>query len=233
MASQINTLLMSLQRRAETSAREKLISTFVDVGSLFTLLSSTDHQILYGRRGTGKTHALAYLADSREERGDAVAGVDLRNIGSSGGLYSDQSRPIEERATCLLVDTLSAVHEHLYEHVVRNADTVDLATAGPALDVLAEAITQVRVIGPVETEDAAEAEGQRTHSARAKVALNTERVGVSVGAEGAEQQRTAVSHRVRRTGAERLSVNFGALGAALRRLVDQLNGKRVWLLLDE
>ena len=38
-----------------------LVETFVDAGTLFASLASPDHQILSGRRGTGKTHALSYL----------------------------------------------------------------------------------------------------------------------------------------------------------------------------
>lgn len=94
-----NTALMKLRRRAEAAGDEELlVETFVDVGPLFTLLNSYDHQILYGRRGTGKTHALAYLRARVEEQGDAVAFIDLRTVGSSGGIYSDPSIPIRERA---------------------------------------------------------------------------------------------------------------------------------------
>ena len=97
MASVINQTFMQIPKRAETNQRSTLLATFVDVGPLFTLLSTTDHQVLYGRRGTGKTHALSYLAEKQEAKGDAVAFVDLRNIGSTGGLYADQSvlvRPV-------------------------------------------------------------------------------------------------------------------------------------------
>jgi hypothetical protein len=55
MASSINSAFLRLTKRAEASAREDLIETFVDVGPLFALLTSFDHQILFGRRGTGKT----------------------------------------------------------------------------------------------------------------------------------------------------------------------------------
>lgn len=76
MTSPINKAILRLPKRAESSARPKLIQTFVDVGPLFSLLSGVDHQILYGRRGTGKTHVLNYLADSKEKEGDAVVVID-------------------------------------------------------------------------------------------------------------------------------------------------------------
>jgi len=152
MTTPINEALLRLSKRAETTGRQQLTHTFVDVGALFTLLSSRDHQIVYGRRGTGKTHALAHLANSREREQDLPAYVDLRSIGSSGGIYSDSTRPVSERATCLLVDTLTAVHDCLYEAFLNASETYDLSQAGPALDRLAEAITEVRVVGSVDTE---------------------------------------------------------------------------------
>jgi Cdc6-like AAA superfamily ATPase len=84
---------MRLTRRAEILDRDKLVETFVDAGPLMTLLSSQDHQILYGRRGTGKTHALNFLLEQGRNAGDATVYVDLRQIGSTGGLYNDASIP--------------------------------------------------------------------------------------------------------------------------------------------
>jgi hypothetical protein len=50
-----NLALMKLARRAEDRGDDQLlVDTFVDVGPLFTLLSSNDHQILYGRAGPGR-----------------------------------------------------------------------------------------------------------------------------------------------------------------------------------
>src|ERR1700753_3027123 len=105
---------MKLRRRAEAGANEDLlVETFVDVGPLFTLLNSDDHQILYGRRGTGKTHALSYLRVRAEEAGEAVAFIDLRTVGSSGGIFSNPALPLTERGTRLLVDVISQIHDAL------------------------------------------------------------------------------------------------------------------------
>lgn len=83
MLSPLNTAFLKISRRAETYDRAQLVATFVDIGALFTLLSNRDHQVLYGRRGTGKTHALYYLADSVEAKGDLsvqLPGNDYRSI---------------------------------------------------------------------------------------------------------------------------------------------------------
>src|SRR4051812_33109293 len=76
--SPLNTAILNIQRRAEAAEADRIDRTFVDVG-FFPMLATTDHQIVYGRRGIGKTHALQYLAESVRERGD----LDLP--GSRGG----------------------------------------------------------------------------------------------------------------------------------------------------
>src|SRR6266536_5061537 len=109
---------LRISRRAESAAPTTLVETFVDVGPLFTLLSSRDHQILYGRRGTGKTHALTYLRGRALERGDFAALIDLRTIGSTGGLYADETLPLAERGTRLLADVLGQLHDDITDFVL-------------------------------------------------------------------------------------------------------------------
>ena len=50
--------LLNFTKRAERANTEILASNFVDSEPLFDLLSTPNNQIVYGRRGTGKTHAL-------------------------------------------------------------------------------------------------------------------------------------------------------------------------------
>ncbi len=232
MASAINEALLRLSKRAETTARQQLTHTFVDVGSLFTLLSSHDHQIVYGRRGTGKTHALAYLANARERSRDLAVYVDLRNIGSSGGMYGDSTRPLTERATCLLIDTLNSIHESLYEQFVQNPETFNLALSGPALDALAEAITEVRVVGQIETEESSTQTDASASRADASIGLGiAPSAEISIGT--GDQTKRESGSRVTRSGKERYSVNFGSVGSAFRGIASVLKDKRLWILLDE
>jgi len=105
----VNQALMRIPRRAESTDRYTLATTYVAAGSFSAMLNSEDHQILYGRRGTGKTHALLYLSDLVERTGDVAVYVDLRTIGSAGGLYADSSLTPSMRGTHLLVDTLEAI----------------------------------------------------------------------------------------------------------------------------
>ncbi|MEU6645310.1 hypothetical protein ABZ863_22510 [Saccharomonospora sp. NPDC046836] len=52
--SQLNRALTKIPSRAEKRDMRELRETFVDSG-VADLLDKVDHQVLYGRRGTGKT----------------------------------------------------------------------------------------------------------------------------------------------------------------------------------
>jgi len=233
MTSPLNTALLKLPKRAETTGRGKLIQTFVDVGPLFTLLSSADHQVIFGRRGTGKTHALTYLADVREKAGDVVALLDLRSVGSSAGIYSDETVPLAERATRLLVDALVAIHEALLQFFVEHSESLNLSITGPALDAMAEAITQVRVVGSVETESKADSTAEHETGQGFRVALNLTSPELSLSREARKTEGSTLSSLVKRSGHERLYVNFGQTGAAMTSLAKALGSARLWVLIDE
>jgi hypothetical protein len=232
MASPLNTALLSLPKRAESSARQKLIETFVDVGPLFSLLSVADHQVIFGRRGTGKTHALAYLGDSRDRADDATVFVDLRIVGSSGGLYADGSLPVAERATRLLADTLGAIHDSLTDFCVGHAESLNLAETGPALDELAAAITQVKVVGSVEQQQSATISDEQREGSGIALDLSAHG-GIKVDSKSDTTSGQTASASIKRVGSESLYVNFGTTGAAFRRLVEKFGGRRLWILLDE
>jgi hypothetical protein len=219
----LNQTLMRIPRRAESADRATLTTTFVAVGSFSAMLHSTDHQIVYGRRGAGKTHALLHLGDVVDRTGDVALYLDLRTIGTAGGMYADSNLSAAVRGTHLLVDTLEAMHEELLTLAVDR----DIGESGgllPALDELAESATSVRVVGEVERETRIGDTAESSYSFELSRSLRA-------GAAG----RRAVSgeSRLRRTGTEEHHVVFGPLGRALRSITDALRPARLWLLLDE
>jgi hypothetical protein len=221
----LNQALMRIPRRAESTDRSSLAMTFVAAGSFSAMLHSADHQILYGRRGTGKTHALLYLSELVEHTGDVAVYLDLRTIGSAGGIYADSNLSAAVRGTHLLADTLEAIHEELLA-VAFEGEIHDQNSLLLALDALAEAATAVQVVGEVERETkfggSAESSAgiELTVSPNAKVSASRRRAA------------TAES-RLRRTGIERHHVVFGPLSRALKGITSALGPARLWLLLDE
>ena len=77
----VHTAFLGFAKRAEKVASDILSHTFVDTEPLATLLKTRNSQIIYGRRGTGKTHALLYLAEFVKGHSDGhPIYIDLRSI---------------------------------------------------------------------------------------------------------------------------------------------------------
>jgi hypothetical protein len=229
----INMLLMRISRRAENSTPDYLTRTFVPVEPVPSLLDTLDNAVLYGRRGTGKTHLLKYMANDKRKNGDVAIYIDLRTVGSPGGIYDDREESVPVRGTTLLIDVVEQLHNDLSELLLYgNLPGVDISRIAPALDAIAEASTEVRVVGPVEakisssTEDSAETSSSLTVGASVKPSA-------SAGKGKARRRSRTVSEDTTRTGNEIPAVKFGPLSRALASLTAALGDRRIWIMLDE
>jgi hypothetical protein len=228
----INRALLGISRRAESVDRHALARSFVTAGSLSAMLHSADHQILYGRRGTGKTHALLYLSDLIEGSGDVAVYLDLRSLGSAGGVYADGSLSSARRGTYLVVDTLEALHEALLALAVER-EVADQDGLLRALDALAEAATAVEVVGEVERETTIEDSAGSDRSAGMTASLGGRGPEAQASFSTSARRSLSAASRLRRAGVEQHRVLFGPLNRALRAVTDALGPSRFWLLLDE
>ena len=233
MPSQINNIFLRFNRRAESVDPTQLVDTFVDAGPLSALLSSIDHQVMYGRRGTGKTHALTYLAETKAADGDIGFLVDMRTIGSTGGLYADPSYSISERATRLLVDTLGYIHENLLRFSIENDDKLDLSQVGPILDRLAESACDVKVVGTTQEtkSDVVQRKDRDQSDLSVSVSPSDARIEVAAGSEY-ESSASRLDQTIQKGIATR-RVIFGDVQQALSRFTDLLKPNRLWIVLDE
>lgn len=233
MNDKINLALLRLTKRAEMSDPKVLVDTFVDTGMLHTMLASRDHQVIYGRRGTGKTHALLYLSETKRVARELPIFIDMRTIGSSVGLFADESTPLPERATRLLRDTLAAIHDRLYEMATTPGETLNLAEVGPQLDAFYDAATETQVIGTV-TSESQESDGQRTESA-ASISITTSPATASLtgGVSDKLEFTSASNRRTQQSGQMTHRVRFGAIGQTLGVITKSAAPRRLWLLLDE
>lgn len=233
----INLALMRVPRRSESADQATLAETFVDLGPLFPALRSTDHQILFGRRGTGKTHALLFLGEALRQVGELAIYLDLRTIGSSGGLYADAGMEVAHRGTRLLVDTLEGVHDGLLGAVLDEATELGEATTSTLLaqlDQFAEAISTVEVVGEVEEEVAGGREHESGRGVEGGLSVDgLSRLGLRVGGRSYSRDADHSLTRTRTVGVARHRLIFGPIGRALQRISATLDGRRVWLLLDE
>lgn len=227
----INRALVSIPKRAEQQQAEHLRLTFQDSG-VAVALQVPDHQVLYGRRGTGKTHALRYIETELREAGHAVAYVDLRTVGSPEGLFmGDEVRP-DQRVARLLIDLLNQVHDALLEAALDDERLSIDDQFVRRLDAFLEAVNSVRVVGQVQISEQGgwQRQDRETASAQASLSKNP---SLSLGRTSEESATESRSRAETRTGQEVFRVHFGDVAKTLRDLSLSFSGVRVWLLLDE
>jgi hypothetical protein len=229
----INRQLIRLARRAETRPSPVLAATFVDVGLLFTRLSTDDHQVIYGRRGTGKTHALYYLTEYARRRGHAAVFIDTRNLGSAGGIYNDSTRPLSERGTVLLIDVLEALHSSILEYAFQNIPEGPRQELLESLNTLADTITQTRVVGEFEREFTSKTSDSLEDTLEGSVSISPKDIGIKIGARSAKQEARETDIRERESGISRPYIHFGAVSTTLRNVLRTLPAGRLWIILDE
>ena len=229
----INKYLLKLSKRAETYDKGHLIESFVDIGPLFTLLSNRDNQVLFGRRGTGKTHIFAFLAEQTNNSGHIALHIDMRTIGSTGGIYSDSSLPLQERATRLLVDTLCAIHDGILTEIIERDNEFDLSKLGPCLDKFADVAAEVIVDGPILLEEKKEASSSATQGLDSGFQCSPQKLTVQAKIHENSLITEREQTNTKREGRERYRVHFGAVGNELNRLIRELSGKELWIILDE
>ena len=228
---QIARAFVQLTKRAESADPATLVQTFVDTGTLLPSISTKDNQIVFGRRGTGKTHAIVYALESAKTVGALTVYIDLRTVGSSGGIYSDQKTPTTDRATRLLVDVLSAAHEVLTTAALED-ERLDLGAIGPLLDALGTSITEVRVDGGVVREtELVNSESTEDSSAAAIHLSQAPGVDVSVGSKGVRSG--SRGEKTTESGALTHRIHFGSLSRHLRDIVQILPKKQLLISLDE
>jgi hypothetical protein len=226
--------LISFNKRAERSSADLLVATFVDSAPLLDLLSSPNNQVIYGRRGTGKTHALKLLSERASDHGDIAIYIDLRSVGSNGSIYGDASRSMEERASVLVIDVLTAVHDELYQVALAKIDAaLNPQEITVRLDDFAESISNIQVTGPVEIEDRKAVSA--TSESRASASGTVSQTGPSASAGlGSAVAKTKHSDQLtKRSGKEYVHLNFGSVMNSLSSILGVLGARRTWLLIDE
>ncbi|MDN6859300.1 hypothetical protein QO207_22130 [Pseudomonas sp. CAN2814] len=227
----INTETLKLTKRAENNTIN-LVSSFVELGPVIPVLSIPESQVIYGRRGTGKTHILRYLDNSIHNRKECSIYLDMRVIGSTGGIYADERLPLKERATRLLSDTLIAIHERILEKITKAEEPYVTAEILPLLDEFVTSATEVIVDGTVateKTENTSLSESRSLHmgvKSGSQLTLDS-KLSLGIDTKNCESKRTSAS------GSEKLRVHFGSLNSAASKLIAKLPKQRLWIILDE
>ena len=123
----IKDAILQLPQRADKNDDNTLVSTFVQVGALMPLLLSNNIHILFGRRGTGKTHVFKFLNKKVEEKGDIGIYIDMRLLGSNNSIYSNTRLPIEQRTLRLLSDVIKEIHDGIVKYISSLSNSAEVA----------------------------------------------------------------------------------------------------------
>ncbi|KEZ95870.1 hypothetical protein A11M_0118460 [Xanthomonas vasicola pv. vasculorum NCPPB 895] len=227
----INRAFGLVSRRAERSSGNQLLASFVDVGDVSISLGGADHQVMYGRRGTGKTHVLSVLAENAKRAGGIAVSIDLRTIGSTGGIYSDYSIPLPERATRLLADVMWAIHDGVMAHVLED-ESLNLGNIEARLDCLRDSISDVRVIGQVTSSS----DHSKSDVVTKESALNlsiSKSPSFSTGLKDVSSGSATQASRQSVIGDVRHRIHFGSVAGNLVALGAAMEGRQILVLLDE
>ena len=221
--------LQDIEKRAERVYDDaQVLDTYVDAGGLVNALMSRDNGVVYGRRGTGKTHALKFLAETRRKEGDFVIYIDIeKDLGSTEGLYGDLGLPIAERASRLLVDVLAMIHDALINDAFEGLG--DLKTVDAILDHFGEVVVTEHV--EMEASDQATGSTGSRVGVDAKLSLTDPTFAIQAGADRGHSR--TEGHSVKTSGPMRTRVHFGAVTELMKRAITAHPAKRFWLLLDE
>lgn len=225
-------LLQQISKRAEHLTPDEQAKSFVAIRRIEGALKSRDSRIIFGRRGTGKTHILSYVASAVDASGDVSILIDLRTLGSNGSIYSNQNLSEADRATHLMRDLISALHEKLTDKYTQPQSHFKGRGLDVAVEKLADAVKTVIVSEVREIRDfaAKRSDSSSDLSSHLNISAIDAQGGVKFGlanSQGSEQQ-TGVTV----TGGTKLSINLGDTAKIIADICERFTG-RIWLLLDE
>jgi len=228
----LNRCFMRFEDRAERFRPQQIVDTFVAVGPILDVLANRSHQVIYGRRGVGKTHALRYFENQANREGDLAIYIDCSNLGSSNSVYNDTTLSLSERATRLLVDVCITMHWAFMDAFSDPRRGWSLSEVAPLLNDFASAATETNIEGPVTWER----HSRETTSSKSGVEVGgrldlTPEVSAKLNA--SDQTEEISEEREKREGTEVPRVNFQYLTRVTQKIAQFIAPKRVWLLIDE
>ena len=227
-----NDLLQKLTRRAERMDPAQQAQTFVALGGMQHSLLNAENRVVFGRRGTGKTHIMSFVADAARKRNDIAIQIDLRSVGSNSYIYADESLSISERATRLLKDFVAALHERMLEEITAPSFRFSASRLSGPLDRIGSSVKEILVKESVEItrsrDGSVEANVEATGKAKLTAILPSGEMsgkGSIKGSKGSSEEITETSH-------PRLSINIGQVSRSFSEFASVFDN-RVWILLDE
>ncbi|MCA5893289.1 hypothetical protein LEP48_07940 [Isoptericola sp. NEAU-Y5] len=203
-----------------------LRDTYVDTGVLQQVANHAN-QILYGRRGTGKTHVFQVLRSELEEtHGSYVIYLDVRVLGSAH-TFLDPEKPLAERCVAVFKDLLSNIQGKLLDIVTApESDGSGLEEVSDFADTITRKAAEVN-------ERSVSTSNQESTSAgtKAEAGMSGMKPGLSLGVDDNHSQ--TQTHESQYTEALRQSLVFSEIYHGLERALRALGANRLTILIDE
>lgn len=109
--NRVKTAIRQIVVRTERQTQKMVMDSYYDC-NVIEHLKSKNHQIIQGRRGTGKTHILRVLQSVMENQNTHCFYFDCHTTGSAGEI-ADEQLPSNHRAIRLMRDFLMAIYSDL------------------------------------------------------------------------------------------------------------------------
>lgn len=109
--NRVKTAIRQIIVRAERQTPQIVMDSYYDC-NIIEELKNKNHEIIHGRRGTGKTHILRVLQNELEDKHTHCFFFDCSQTGSAGEI-SDEELPVNYRAVRLMRDFLMALYSDL------------------------------------------------------------------------------------------------------------------------
>lgn len=227
----IQDAILQIQLRADKWDDDSLVKSFVKVGPLIPLLDSENNQIIFGRRGTGKTHVLRYFKSLKEGQDDCCIFVDLRKIGSSNSIYADPSLPMEQRALRFFIDIIKVLSDEIVSYIIKSDGNKEayLSEISPLLDQLNQTWTKSAIMGEVVSESSIV--DKSTQELSSGISFNPSDFGLNISAKDSET--IDQSSTLKLSGKYYAYINLLETTSILQRIANILSPHKIWLIFDE
>jgi len=226
----INHYIQKISKRAERLDPRQQYETFVSLGDIEGILLNTDNRVIYGRRGTGKTHVLSYISASVKESGDIAISIDMRTIGSSGSIFNDNNLTLCYRATRLLRDFITAVHDGILD-AAKSPDT-DLKSERISIPLKNLDMTVKSIFVTESVERRTTDKSASMKHTKGGFNISASLIGSKAELNGEGKISKSEDEEFIEKGHTRLSVSMGESHKCLKDIAAQTK-KRIWILVDE
>ena len=223
--------ILQIQLRADKWDDNSLVKSFVKVGPLIPLLDSENNQIIYGRRGTGKTHVLRYFKSIKDGQSDCSIFMDLRKIGSSNSIYADQSLPIEQRALRLFIDIIKVLSDEIISYVIKSDEHKEdyLGEITPLLDQLNQTWTKSAIMGEVVSESASV--DKKSHEFNSGISFSPSDCSLNISTKDIDTVDQSTTLKL--SGKYYAYINLLEATSILQKIAEIFSPHKIWLIFDE